>query len=97
MKTVITAIAFVAIATISAYAYPPVTEPAGDENAAAVANDEGADAAHLTDPCASRSVWCMEEAAFEESGYDAEDDEGESSTSISLQYDKENPDEHMVI
>ncbi|WP_407456207.1 hypothetical protein [Fibrobacter sp.] len=59
MKTVIYAIAFIAIAAVSAYAYPPVTD---DESA------------YLTDPCISRSVWCMDEAASEETVVSKEED-----------------------
>jgi hypothetical protein len=78
MKTVISAIAFVAVAAVSAYAYPPVTEPAGDESPAIVTDDEASEVANLTDPCVSRSVWCMEEAASEETMVSEEvDDDAE--------------------
>ena len=51
MKNVIFAVVFVAAAAVSAFAYPPAGD---DENA------------NLTDPCVSRSVWCMDESASEE-------------------------------
>ena len=104
MKTVISAIAFVAIAAVSAYAYPPVTEPAGDESPAIVTDDEASEVTNLTDPCVSRSVWCMEEADDDAEEpevfgdmYAADPDEGESNMYMSALDDTENPDGGTIV
>jgi len=76
MKNVMYAFVFVVAAAVSAYAYPPVTETSGDESPAVAT--ETSEVAHLTDPCVSRSAWCMEEYASEETGYEAEADDNES-------------------